>query len=342
MNRRTIFTLSTAILPLICLAGPMDDFVKARKKHGIELVSDSIALQNFTGQAVFEVTGQVTGSVTTASGTTALLVKFRTCTMVIDSPLAPEWIEQDYDLGRFIVTAVKERAGTMPDLALVASLPEDVAQELEVRLKVEAERKQLQQQTKSRKTRGSYSRYRGYVPDPLNGPIGKVPDQMAPKLAALVPVYAGYIQRRNKYIEQSEAEEIAQCILAFSAHFGVEPRLIMALVQAESGFKTYATSRVGAQGLGQLMPDTWRSLGIVDPYDIKANIYGTVRTLRGHLERQGKSASDSFDQLALALACYNAGSGAVKKYGGVPPYTETQNYVERVIGTYRRLTDGEL
>jgi soluble lytic murein transglycosylase-like protein len=87
-------------------------------------------------------------------------------------------------------------------------------------------------------------------------------------------------------------------------------------------------------GLGQLMPGTARGLGVSNAYNAEENVAGATRLIRGHLEKfQGKS---TWEQVALALACYNAGSRAVRKYGGVPPYRETRNYVKKVAALYAR------
>jgi hypothetical protein len=108
---------------------------------------------------------------------------------------------------------------------------------------------------------------------------------------------------------------------------GVPAGLFNSLVSAESGFNPNAQSPVGAQGLAQLMPGTARGLGVTDPFDPRQNLEGGARYLRQQFDRFG-----SWD---LALAAYNAGPGAVEKYGGVPPFDETQNYVEKVLGNRR-------
>jgi soluble lytic murein transglycosylase-like protein len=106
---------------------------------------------------------------------------------------------------------------------------------------------------------------------------------------------------------------------------GVDPALLKALIRAESNFDPSAGSPAGAQGLTQLMPGTAASLGVTDVHDPTQSIEGGARYLRRQLDAFGGDE-------AKALAAYNAGPGAVQRYGGVPPYAETQGYVQRVLG----------
>jgi soluble lytic murein transglycosylase-like protein len=113
---------------------------------------------------------------------------------------------------------------------------------------------------------------------------------------------------------------------AAGARYDVDPELLALVAQKESGFNPSAVSSAGARGLMQLMPATARSLGVADPFDPAQAIDGAARLLRGHL--------DAFGNVPEALAAYNAGGGAVRKYGGVPPYAETQRYVQWITDRY--------
>jgi len=120
----------------------------------------------------------------------------------------------------------------------------------------------------------------------------------------------------------------AGAIEAAATKAGVDPRLLAAITQAESGFNPGALSGAGAVGLTQLMPATAAGLG-VDPTDPVANLNGGARYLAGQL--------DSFGRVDLAVAAYNAGPGAVRQARGVPDYPETQAYVRRVLDYYQQL-----
>lgn len=114
---------------------------------------------------------------------------------------------------------------------------------------------------------------------------------------------------------------------------GVPAALVKAVVKTESNFQRHAVSSKGAQGLMQLMPATAEDMGVDDPFEAEDNVQGGSRYLRAMYER--------FGDWEHALAAYNAGPGAVERFGGIPPYAETRQYVERVLHYYRRY-DGEL
>lgn len=111
--------------------------------------------------------------------------------------------------------------------------------------------------------------------------------------------------------------------------FNVDPNLVKAIIANESGFNANATSGVGAQGLMQLMPGTASGLGVTNAYDPAQNVYGGTKYIKGLLDKFGGN-------MRLAVAAYNAGPGAVEKYNGVPPYAETQNYVQNVLASYEK------
>jgi soluble lytic murein transglycosylase-like protein len=114
----------------------------------------------------------------------------------------------------------------------------------------------------------------------------------------------------------------ADMFVAAGAKYGVSPKLLAAVAKVESGYHPHAVSRVGAQGLMQLMPGTAKSLGVHDAFDPQQAIDGGAKLLAHNLKE--------FKSVPLALAAYNAGGGAVHRYGGIPPFAETQAYVPKV------------
>ncbi len=113
-------------------------------------------------------------------------------------------------------------------------------------------------------------------------------------------------------------------VAPIAARYNLDTEFILRVIEAESGGDPRAVSPKGAIGLMQLMPETARALGVQDPYDPVQNIEGGVRYLSHLIHR--------FGDLRLALAAYNAGPSNVQRYGGVPPFPETQRYLERVLG----------
>lgn len=118
------------------------------------------------------------------------------------------------------------------------------------------------------------------------------------------------------------ATPYGEIIASLSEAHGVDPLIVRALIQVESNYKPNAKSPRGAMGLMQLMPATVREYNLRNPYDPKANVAAGVKHLKALIDRWG---------VRLALAAYNAGEGAVKKFNGIPPYRETRNYVSRIL-----------
>ena len=135
-------------------------------------------------------------------------------------------------------------------------------------------------------------------------------------------VHCGNVEHR--------AQALSKTIQRYARQHGLDPALVKAIIHVESCFDKQAVSRVGAQGLMQLMPRTAHELGVSDHevFDPEKNIEAGVRYFRRML--------DDFKDLDKALAAYNAGPGAVKKYNGIPPFKETQQYVRRVRTQYQR------
>lgn len=126
----------------------------------------------------------------------------------------------------------------------------------------------------------------------------------------------------------SSPNQYTSLIQAAADEHEVDPALVHAMIRAESNFDPYAVSRKGARGLMQLMPQTAWELSVHDAFDPKANIAGGVQHLKKLLDRfEGN--------VGLALAAYNAGENAVLRYGGVPPYRETKDYVAKVLSLYQ-------
>jgi soluble lytic murein transglycosylase-like protein len=155
--------------------------------------------------------------------------------------------------------------------------------------------------------------------------------QVYQELGRLEQDYMRVVKYYNKSLSDTEALQIARYILIYSNQFKLDARLLMSVIAVESRFKPQAVSCKGAMGLGQLMPGTASTLGVKNAFSAQENIYGTARYLRAQFDRW---AADEH-VLDYMLAAYNAGPESVARYKGIPPYSETQNYVASVKKLFR-------
>lgn len=309
---RSIVNLAAAcFMATFATAQGTAEYLKLRNAHGVKQAVGVAALETLVGERVVEVAGTVKGSFRMGDRGAIMLEKTGGDVQVVDCKVIPDWLLGNEVKARLLVKAVRADDGSELKAELIAAAPEaDIAA-------IDKRAAALRSPPKNARK-----------------PAGK---EWTLPASEVTPIYASFIKSRNKRLTNREALDIATGIVGFSLRYGVDARLIMAMVMVESGFNPNATSRSGAQGLGQLMPGTARGMGVVDSYDKIQNLYGTVRLIRGHLDKYKSQTKEDFSSLVLALAAYNAGGGAVRRHGGVPPYRETQNYIRKVIATYYAL-----
>ena len=124
-------------------------------------------------------------------------------------------------------------------------------------------------------------------------------------------------------VSESQRQTLLGLVRQTAVEHGIDPRLVDAVIQMESAYRTDAVSSKGAVGLMQLMPATARRYGVADPFDPVQNVRGGTAHLRDLVDKFG---------VVLALAAYNAGEGAVRRHGGIPPYSETRQFIANVLG----------
>lgn len=331
MATRITALLALGLAAVSSQAQTLSQYLALRKQHGITQAVGIQAMEAFIGTRTMEVRGTVRGTIGIGGKTLLLVEKSDGSDLQVESEKPVDWLSGGNVVTRMLVRATRQSENGSLQAHLLGVAPD---QEI-ARIEAQAARSRPAPKAANTPSRSA---------SPLRGPIGKGAKSQAQtrnwNLPAheAVPVYAGFIQSVNKRLSDRQAMQIAHGIIGFSVQYGVDARLIMAMVMVESGFNPEARSRAGAMGLGQLMPGTAAGMGISNAYDTYENLYGTVRYIRGHMERYTARTGDAFEGLVLALAAYNAGSGNVRKHGGVPPFRETQNYVRKVIGIYNRLS----
>lgn len=326
--------LPILVLPGLAGATPQQDaaaYLHARKAAGVKAAAPVEALDDVVAPKVLEIRGTVTGTFRTGDQVSLLVQRANGDTEVIDAPRVPDWMVGSEVVARLLVRASREDAHASLKATLLAAAPDSAVTAIEEK-EWAASVKTAAKVARERVLKTTMSRH-----GVLRGRIGRVSEEWSLPQSQVTPIYASFIRRANPRLTKDEAMRIAECVVGFSLRYRVDARLVMAILVVESDFDPGSTSHTGAMGLGQLMPDTARWMGVSNPYDMVENLYGTVKLLRTHLDQYQRQTGKRFDALVLALAAYNAGEGAVRRHGGVPPYRETQAYVRRVIEIYYRL-----
>ncbi|MEN6373056.1 MAG: lytic transglycosylase domain-containing protein [Armatimonadota bacterium] len=302
-------------------------FALRREHHALDLPLSRVKAdpQAYQGK-VFELRGVLSGTANGSDNNTFLIIECDGGSYVVTTNNTPE-ISPSSKI--CLLVRVGERSIlSLSDLRLVAFAPyNEVSEREEKALLAEHDRKA---RLAAKRAQQEANRAKRQAARAAKAPVS----------TDIVAAYKNAIKSFNHRLSDSEADTIAQSILGFSIKYEVDPRLVVAVILAESHFNPSATSPKGAKGLGQLMPGTAAGLGVSDAYDPVANIAGSIKLIRGHLNRLSGNASWTeltWNHLALALASYNAGAGAVRKYGGVPPYRETQTYIRKVLSIYKKL-----
>lgn len=328
---------------------PAIAYMKARHELRIApMTADTLASvmatpAEYAGRSI-ELSGTVTGQVASAAQRTILLsVGSQVVSASLPSTLNQAmWI----DVGQSIraLFSIESSPDTPNNLRLIAAAPEaDV-------VAVEANEAKVDAGLASTSRYMSYSREQqslsaeaiqpNYYDDDGGHPSIYLPD----RARRIFGPYHHAVHHFNTRLNADEVDLITNSILYCADREDIDPRLLVAMIIAESDFQIFCTSNKGAMGLGQIMPDEARRYGIRDAYDVEDNIFAAASILRGHLDKYGGAPQQGGvipeDQLKLIMAAYNAGPGAVRKYHGVPPYRETQHYVQKVAILYKEMCAG--
>ena len=345
MHSRTLALFALALLLLSGRAGadPASVFFAARARLSGPVLTGAAGAEaarhpgGYAGRAL-DITAMVSGLVSAGTERTALLMVGEDSVYV---PLpaglrAAPWLDTGLRV-RALLVAAPDDGGLPSGLRLVALAPEGDVAGVE---KAEAAHQAALARTLPFVTADRSARRASrsaYPPDYAGHPAGA----LSPRALAIYAPYRGLVRRWNRRLSETEVDKITTSVLYFSDINNIDPRLIIATIIAESDFDIHSTSRAGAMGLAQIMPDEARGLGVTNAYDPVQNIGAAVHLLRGHLDKYGGAPANAgvipFDQIALTMAAYNAGPGAVRKYHGVPPYRETRRYIARITALYRQM-----
>ncbi len=345
-----LFLLGFTLLTVRASGDAAGVYLAARQEAGSALLAPSQAADvvrhpgGYAGRTL-DVAAAVSGIVSAGDERTALLTVGGDTVAVLISPAlhGASWLDSGARV-RVLLRAEGDDGALPQGLRLLAAAPEgDVAaqearQDADIRAaRLESARSSALASRFLPARGGGYGvRFAG-AGESAGHPAGALPTRA---LAVFGP-YRALVRRWNRRLSDDQVDRITTSILYFSDQNDLDPRLVVATIIAESDFDVNSTSRAGAMGLAQIMPDEARSLGVTDAYDPVQNIGAAVHLLRRNLDKYGGAPPAAgvipLKQIALTMAAYNAGPGAVHKYHGVPPYRETRRYVARIQALYRQM-----
>ena len=328
MNRLILPSLLVLATAVTASAQDLKAYLHTRKSYGIVESVGMPALETLIGTRVFEIQGNIKGTVRSGSSTWVLLERTDGETLSVEATALPDWAADTNVMARLIVRATRANDEDEIHATLLA-----IAREDEI-LPIETAQIEAAAKAAAARRRKKTPSIKSSDPDKFKM-RGEIPTStwVVPSDEA-TPYYAAYVHKHNPKLSTAETYRIAKGILGFSRLYGVDAKLIVAMVVCESDFNPNERSNKGAMGLGQLMPETAQDYGIANPYDSVDNLRGTIREIRSHMDKYRNETGSDFRALVLGLAAYNAGEGAVRRHGGVPPYHETQTYVRKVINLY--------
>jgi len=324
-------------------ADPVSTYFQARQAAGatllpVEQVGAAIAHPGSYAGRLLDTAAMVSGLISSGGDRTALLtVNGQTVTVPLPTNCnGGEWIDAGACV-RVLLLVVPDDPAFPSSVRLMAVAPEgDI---------VAAERVQtIQTQSQVSRSYSSLNSERRVGWQSAAADSGHPAGALSLRALAIYGPYRRLVRRWNHRLSEADVDKITTSILYFSDVSNIDPRLVVATIIAESDFDLNSTSHAGAMGLAQIMPDEALSHGVTNPYDPVQNISTAVKILRSHLDKYGGAPADAgiipLDRIALTMAAYNAGPGAVRKYHGVPPYRETQRYVKKVASLYLQMCGG--
>lgn len=349
-NWAKVFTIGLALcVSLAASAQTIDEYIALRNKSSITGPTETATLKDLIGEKTIEISGIVRGYMETSSQSMLIVEEPSGKEVFVYAKECPAWLKITNTSARMIVKVSRDSELAGLETTLLSAVSEMTFGQWEKsdaakKAAIEAEKKRKAKASANAKRGTTTSRKSTRMPGNLPTFTSDFSSRITPDpnldIMPVLPAYTQFILSSNKNLSPQVAQEVAYAILVNSVTYGVDARLTMALVRCESNFNPNAVSGAGAMGLGQLMPGTASGLGVSNPYDIFENASGSVRYLRKQLDRFVGQTGSEVEGLILGLAAYNAGPGAVTKYGGIPPYTETQNYVRKVLSVYKQLLGG--